>query len=217
MSLDGKLATRTGESCWITGETARAHVHELRAEADAILAGIGTVLKDDPSLTARPKNLAREKFNPPKRVILDPQLQTPPTARLLQELADSPVWIFTAPSAAQKKKERWLSLGVRVETVACRNRMLDLRAVLKRLADENILSVFVEGGPRVHTSFLDQRLVNEALIYIAPLFIGGADAPTLYMGTGVATIKDTQRLEHVERIQLGPDTLIRGILRRALS
>jgi diaminohydroxyphosphoribosylaminopyrimidine deaminase/5-amino-6-(5-phosphoribosylamino)uracil reductase len=211
-SLDGKLATTAGESKWITGPESRAHVHELRAEADTVLAGIGTILADDPSLTARPEKLSHDQFIPPMRAILDPLLKIPLQARVLQHHDTSKVWIFTSSQADPEKVQQLQNRGVSVRTVEGDQHSLNLRDVLSTLVDDGVLSVFLEGGPQIHTAFLEQNLVNELLIYIAPILIGGADAPTFYMGHGVATIQDSRRLERIERLTVGEDTLIRGIL-----
>ncbi len=211
-SLDGKLATHRGHSKWITGKEARAHVHELRAEVDAIIAGIGTVLADDPLLTARLSIPHENELIPSTRVILDPRGRIPIPCQLLDTLNEAPVHLFASNLMPEEQKERLETLGVRVDRVKGNEHQLDLREILEILAQENVLSVLVEGGGHVHTSFLERSLVNEAAIYIAPVLIGGTDSPTFYMGQGVGTMKDAKRVERVERHMLGPDTLIRGIL-----
>lgn len=212
-SLDGKLATRTGDSKWISSDASRAFAHEMRAESDAVLAGIGTVMTDDPYLTARPENLTRESFNPPVRVILDPYLTLPLKSHLLATLSQSPVWIYTSDRSTPDKQKQIESMGASLIVVPRVDSGLDLRAVLEDLGRKNILNAFVEGGPRIHTAFLEAGLVNEAAVFIAPLIVGGGGAPTFYMGQGAATIKEAKRLERIERECFGPDTLIRGILR----
>ena len=215
-SLDGKMATGTGDSKWITGEIARAHVQEIRAEADAILVGVGTVMLDDPRLTARfPLPYPCEKTRP-VRVILDPAGAIPLTSRILCDGEANPVWILGGDKFPESAQKQYLEKGARVFRVSGDELRLDLSEALQLLARENILSVLVEGGPRLHTSFLESGLVNELLIYIAPILIGGSRAPTFYMGQGVDTMSQAGRLERVERLLLGEDTLIRGILRRRL-
>lgn len=212
MSLDGKCATSTGLSQWITGETARAHVHDVRAEVDAILAGIGTITTDDPTLTSRPLNLPRGAYLPTIRVILDPGLSIPSNARVLQTIDEAPVWIFCHQINNEEKRKTLNTMGAQVFQVNGDTHQLVLDDVLTILAEKNVLSVLIEGGPTIHTAFLEKRLVNELMIYIAPKLIGGNHAPTFYMGEGVATMNDTPILEKVERHLLGDDTLIQGIL-----
>ncbi len=212
MSLDGKLSTVSGESKWITGEEARSHVHEIRAEVDAVLAGIGTVLKDNPHLTARPKFAGKREYSPPTRLILDPLGQIPLHSHLFQSIKESPLWIFTSKEIPDKTRQEIESNDARVLIVDNDGEKLDLDQILQILASENMMSVMIEGGGHVHSSFLEEKLVNEMAAYIAPVLIGGKNAPTFYMGKGVGTIKEAPRLERVNRRLLGPDTLIRGIL-----
>ncbi len=212
MSLDGKCATSTGLSKWITAETARAHVHDVRAEVDAILTGIGTITADDPSLTSRPLNLSRDTYLPTTRIILDPRLSIPSNARVLQTIDETPVWIFCHQIKDEEKHKTLSAMGAEVFQVNGDAHHLVLDQVLTILAEKNILGVLIEGGPTIHTAFLEKRLVNELMIYIAPKLIGGNLAPTFYMGQGVATMNDAPILEKVERHLLGDDTLIQGIL-----
>ncbi|MEW6234391.1 MAG: bifunctional diaminohydroxyphosphoribosylaminopyrimidine deaminase/5-amino-6-(5-phosphoribosylamino)uracil reductase RibD [Candidatus Omnitrophota bacterium] len=211
-SLDGKLCTAPGNSRWITGEAARAHVHEMRAEMDTILVGIGTIEKDDPSLTARPEGITRGEFNPPIRIVLDSTLRIRPQARLFQTINEAPVWIFCLEIASAGKRRELEQLGARIFVTPGKEGALDPAGVLSLLAQENILSVYIEGGPRIHTSFLEARLANELAIYIAPKLIGGAGAPTFYEGRGAATMKEAPLLRRIERRFLGDDVLIQGIV-----
>jgi diaminohydroxyphosphoribosylaminopyrimidine deaminase / 5-amino-6-(5-phosphoribosylamino)uracil reductase len=213
MTLDGKLATHTGHSQWITGEEARAHVHEIRAEVDAILAGIGTVKADNPLLTSRSEKTP-EGFKQPTRVILDPQLQIPRTSKLIRTIDRAPLWIFCHHSAPEYAIQELTFLRAAVTPVNGSRSALDLNEILQTLASSGVQSLMIEGGPRVHTAFLESRLVNELLIYIAPKIIGGENAPTFFMGTGEELMDRAERLERIERMPLGADTLIRGVLRR---
>lgn len=210
MSLDGKLSTHSRRSKWITGETAREHAHQLRGEMDAVLVGVGTVIHDDPILTARCPD---EEVNQPVRVVLDPMLQMSPKSRLVNTLDTAPVWIFCAPESPEHYRKQFEDHGVRITVVDRDHGKLDLYRILRELAAKSILSVMVEGGPTIHTSFLEHSLVNEVAVYIAPILIGGVNAPTFYMGQGADTIEDACRIKRVESIQLKEDTLIRGILR----
>ncbi len=213
VSLDGKLATRTGHSQWITGERARAHAHEVRAEVNAILAGIRTVLADDPRLTPRPAPPPDSGWNPPLRVILDPDLRIPLGCQLLRTQPEAPVRIYCAHEAPESAARALRDRGAQVERVHGAENQLNLKEVLASLARGGVSALLVEGGPRIHTSFLEENLVNELLVYIAPIIVGGKDAPVFYRGRGVDTINQATRLERLRRIQLGEDTLIQGIRR----
>jgi diaminohydroxyphosphoribosylaminopyrimidine deaminase/5-amino-6-(5-phosphoribosylamino)uracil reductase len=174
-SLDGKIATRTGDSKWITDETQRAHAHRTRGVVDAVIVGRGTVAADDPLLTCRagrPRRIAT-------RIVLDSQLRTPPVAKLVQTARDVPTWFFCARSAPAGRVRRLQALGCMVQTVpiARRSRLrLSLPAVLDTLGAQSMTNVLVEGGGAVLGAFFDEGLADEVHVYIAPRLIGGAAA-----------------------------------------
>lgn len=189
-SLDGRLATRTRDSRWISGEVSRRHVHRLRARADAILVGSGTVLADDPLLTARGVRLRRTAL----RVVLDARLRTPESCQLLATIGTVPVLIFTSATGAHGPKARRLrARGVDVEVVPRAHGSLSLHGVLQRLARRGVTNLMVEGGPTVLSSFFDLNLVDEAHIFVAPMLIGGAAAPSVWTGRGVAQIRKIRK------------------------
>ncbi|MBZ0257383.1 bifunctional diaminohydroxyphosphoribosylaminopyrimidine deaminase/5-amino-6-(5-phosphoribosylamino)uracil reductase RibD [bacterium] len=216
VSLDGKCATASGDSKWITSETARAHVQNSRAEVDAILAGIGTVLADEPSLTARPATLEPETFHQPLRVVLDPNLEIPLSSKLIESREQSPVWVFCGKGVSSARMEALEQLDIRVTPVPLNESRLDLPSALDALAADTVQSLWIEGGPRIHTAFLEAQLVNEAHIYIAPKFIGGSGAPSFFMGRGAATMKEAQTMERIQWQVLGDDALMQGVLRNQL-
>ncbi len=213
VSLDGKSCTASGDSKWITSKTARAHVHETRAEVDAIVVGIGAVLADDPLLNARPETLSDDEFRQPVRIVLDPKLEVPTEAKLVQTRDQSPLWVFCGEGVPTDQIERLHQLDIRVTPVQCNQHQLDLRSILEALAGDSIQSLLIEGGPTLHTSFLDSELVNEAHIYIAPKLIGGSGAPSFFMGRGAATMKDVKPLDHSQWQILGDDALLEGVVR----
>lgn len=184
VTLDGKMSTDSGRSKWITSPAARAEGHRLRAAADAVLVGVGTVLADDPSLTSHGKG------RNPIRVILDSRGRTPAKAKVRDSSA--PTLIYSRGS------------------VPTANGHLDLRAVLKDLAARGVGTLLVEGGPEVHTSFLKARLADEVRIFMAPKLAGGAKARTFFEGAGVAEMADALRLEGLAVRHIGPDLLISG-------
>ncbi|RSL32041.1 bifunctional diaminohydroxyphosphoribosylaminopyrimidine deaminase/5-amino-6-(5-phosphoribosylamino)uracil reductase RibD [Salibacterium salarium] len=194
-SLDGKTATNSGESQWITGSKAREDSHVLRHQHDAILVGIGTVLQDDPTLTARLKNGA----NHPIRVVLDRHLRIPLSAKMLQDDYAS-VWVFCSKEADNNKMELLEKAGVSV--FPCSTSSVDIKEVLQTLAENQVLSVYVEGGASVHGSFLEAKAFQEMVCYMAPKLIGGKAAPSVIGGEGIASITEVphvniRSVEHV--------------------
>lgn len=205
-SIDGRTATRTGDSRWITGPESRQRVHQLRHEHDAILIGIGTALADDPLLTDRS---GRARRRPLARVVLDDGLRLSPASRLAQTAREAPVILFTSKRAADSSASRSLaSLGVEIVTDESGGR--DLWAVLGELGSRSLQSVLVEGGARIAGSFLDQKLIDKVSFFIAPIIIGGRDARPALEGSGAATIADALRLQDIEHTHHGPDIEITG-------
>ena len=198
VSLDGKIATKSGDSRWITGPEARCRAHELRHAYDAILVGAGTVLRDDPSLTDR-SGLKRRR--PLVRVVLDDQLRLSPKSALATTTAEAPV-ILVGTSGGEDLKNK----GVEVLTLNPEN----LPAVLDELGRRSIQSVLVEGGAAVAGSFIDAGLVNKVTFFIAPKIIGGIDAPSAIAGKGVERLSEALELERVEITQRGRDIEVTG-------
>src|SRR5262249_44076328 len=188
-SLDGRIATRTGDSKWITGVEARARAQALRHEYDAILVGIGTILADDPLLTDR-TSLARRR--PLARVVLDSHLRIPFDSRLVKTASEWPTLIFTSKQEDDRasvlpvpeqstipwknKSEALLEYGVDVVCVETKDGRLDLKSVLTELGKRNLTSIIVEGGAEVAGSFVEQRLLDKVTFFIAPKIIGGREA-----------------------------------------
>lgn len=205
VTLDGKIATRTGDSKWITGEAARKHVHRLRADQDAILVGVGTVLADDPRLDVR-----HVSGPDPVRVVLDANLRTPVTARVFSSQSEAPTWIFHAKDADSKRAAALVQAGAELIDVERDQRGLDLGAVLKVLGRRDIVRLLVEGGARVHGSFLDLRLADRAAIFIAPRFIGDERAVSMAAGLGAESVRDAARLVRARMSAVGEDWLVEG-------
>ncbi len=206
MSLDGKIATRAGDSKWITGEEARRYVHELRAASDAVMAGINTVLADDPQLTARDgdgKPLSRQ----PLRVIVDSKGRICPDARLLSE----PGTTLVVTAGVDDDTERRLSqTGAHVQSLPARGGSVDLPELLRALGAREITSVLVEGGGTLLGSLFDGRMVDKVVAFIAPTIVGGAEAPTPVAGVGIERMAEARRLSCVEVRQFGSDTAVIG-------
>lgn len=167
MSLDGRTALANGASKWITGEAARNDVHHMRSRSSAIVTGIGTVLADDPHMTARPDGELASRQ--PVRVVLDRQLRTPPHAALFR--SSSPVWIFTTSASSRSALEE---AGARVDEMPASAHGLDLHAVLAELAAREINEVMVEAGPTLSGAFVAADLADEIVIYSSPKLLGHA-------------------------------------------
>lgn len=205
ISLDGKIATRTGDSRWISGPESRARAHELRHEYDAILVGVGTVLNDDPLLTDRS---GRQRRNPLVRVVLDEELKISPDSQIGKTAQDSPVIVFSGAESNDSKKELLESRGIEIVSDASGGR--DLASVLEQLGSRSLQSVLVEGGANVAAKLLEAKLVNKVTFFIAPLIIGGREAPSAVAGAGVEKIADAFELVDVEVTQLGRDIKVTG-------
>ena len=205
-SLDGKIATATGDSRWITDEEARAYAHELRAASDAIMVGIGTALADDPQLTARDSH-GNPRPRQPARVVLDSRGRLPTTARMLTEPGE------TIVAVADAEDERCLALeraGARVVRTPSPGGGVDLPALLAELGRNDTTSVLVEGGGAVLGSLFDAGLVDKVVAFVAPTIIGGAGAPSPVAGVGAERIADAVRLSRVRTLSLGRDVAIIG-------
>jgi diaminohydroxyphosphoribosylaminopyrimidine deaminase/5-amino-6-(5-phosphoribosylamino)uracil reductase len=203
-SLDGKIATRTGDARWISDEQMRAHAHRVRGRLDAIIVGRRTVEHDDPLLTCRTGDMGRAgragRAGRPRRIatriILDAGLHTPQTAQLVCTARQTPTWIFCGPRAAKPRIRKLQSAGCEVHQVPPdpSGAGVSLTAVLDVLGAHAMTNVLVEGGGQVLGSFFDQKLADELHVYIAPLLIGGAAAPSPLAAKGPARIAETLRL-----------------------
>src|SRR5699024_10860097 len=189
-SLDGKIATHTGDSKWITGSEARSDVHADRHRHDAILVGIGTVLADNPHLTTRLPNGGKN----PVRIILDSQLQTPLDANVVID-GEAETWIFTGNGVAEEKRKRFEQFK-QVRIISQDDfEQISLPAMLETLGQANIMTLYVEGGATINDAFVRAGLVDQFIFYIAPKLIGGRDAPAAISGIGFTKIQDTVELD----------------------
>jgi diaminohydroxyphosphoribosylaminopyrimidine deaminase/5-amino-6-(5-phosphoribosylamino)uracil reductase len=205
ITLDGRIATGSGDSRWVTGEAARAEVHRLRDRVDAVVVGAGTALADDPLLTTRlPGGGGRD----PVRVVLDSRLRLPRRLHLFHPES-------AAPTLVAHVTEREPRLGAGVEPLRCRagrDGRVDLADLLARLRARGVAHVLVEGGGEVHRAFLAAGLADEVLLFVAPKILGGG-VPWL-SGEGPARMADALRLENVEVRAVGEDLVVRGVPRR---
>jgi diaminohydroxyphosphoribosylaminopyrimidine deaminase / 5-amino-6-(5-phosphoribosylamino)uracil reductase len=210
VSLDGKIATNSGESKWITGEKARAFGMRLRLGADAILCGINTVLRDDPSLTIRGHAPGHKVF---RRIILDRAARTPLTAKVVTDEQATNTTIVVS-SGADEKCVRELQKRVRVivAPVGRDRRAFKLAPLLETLAAENVTSILVEGGGDTHATFLSQKLANRICFFYAPLIISGRNAPKALAGEHTVNEGKGYRLKSPEWQPLGPDLLLTALV-----
>jgi diaminohydroxyphosphoribosylaminopyrimidine deaminase/5-amino-6-(5-phosphoribosylamino)uracil reductase len=201
VTLDGRIATHTGDARWVTGEEARRWVHRLRDRVDAVLVGAGTARADDPRLTAR---LPSGRGHDPVRVVLDTELALPAGLKLFHARSSAPTLVAHASS----RKRR---LGPGVELLRCRRGEggVDLRDLLGKLAARGVTHLLVEGGARVHARFLEEGLVDRVAVFVAPK-LAGADGVPLFAGPGPARMADALRLEEVQVEQIGNDVLVQG-------
>ncbi|RNB89601.1 bifunctional diaminohydroxyphosphoribosylaminopyrimidine deaminase/5-amino-6-(5-phosphoribosylamino)uracil reductase RibD [Brevibacillus fluminis] len=191
MTLDGKIAAKTGHSQWITGEAARREVHQLRHRHDAILVGINTVIADDPELTARLYQTERQ----PVRVILDSTLRMPLNARVVTD-GKAPTWVFTTRRAPLDKIEAIRRLGVQVLVLDAQ--VIEIGMLLNTLGQAGITSLLVEGGTGVNGAFFDARAIQKLISYLACKLIGGAAAPVPFGGGGIAYMHEAVWLDDIE-------------------
>jgi diaminohydroxyphosphoribosylaminopyrimidine deaminase/5-amino-6-(5-phosphoribosylamino)uracil reductase len=206
-SLDGKIATATGESQWLTAEPTRTFAHRLRHQVDAILVGIGTVLADDPRLTTR---LPHSKD--PIRLILDSRLRLPLTARVINPVSPAPTWVACRDQAPKEKVRALQQLGVEVLIMPEEAGLIALRPLLEFLGQRQIQSLLVEGGAETLGSFFDQGLVDKFYFFYAPKFLGGWNALGVLGGQGVAHLRDAPLARDLTIRRLGTDIMISGYL-----
>ncbi len=207
-TLDGKIATAAGESRWITGTRARAYTHHLRSRVDAVLVGLGTVLADDPELTARDGRGTRD----PHRVIVDERLATPPTARALRPREGSMGIVATTRRAPASRRRRLEQRGVRVLTALSRDGLVDLQDLMRRLGALGITSVLIEGGSELNASAVRSGVVNKVITMLAPTLLGGRDAIGAIGGRSPGRLHDAVRLREVSTRRLGEDVIVEGYL-----
>jgi diaminohydroxyphosphoribosylaminopyrimidine deaminase/5-amino-6-(5-phosphoribosylamino)uracil reductase len=197
-TLDGKIATRTGDSRWISNEESRRWLHRWRDTFQAILVGSGTVLRDDPML--------RGAKTRPTRIILDSDARTPAEAQVIRTAREQATILAVTPDAPAARVKRLEKAGAQILVLDIR----DLGLVFRTLAGEGIHKILVEGGGEVHASVLEERLADEACVFVAPKIIGGRDAKTAVEGVGLDSMSQALRLDRVTVDRLGDDVVIRG-------
>jgi len=217
-SLDGRIATHTGHSQWITSPQARQRGHELRQSVDVIMVGADTVIQDDPALTVRLDD-AYEKVEHPRPIIFDSRGRIPLTHQLLNGSLSTTSTVVTTDQMTEEHRVALESKGNRVLVMPtdASGKRPDLKAVLEILGDEGVQSVLVEGGPSLQGAFLDAGLIDEVWSFIAPTLIGGESAPAAFAATGAPTLDKATRLEHIRSEWVGPDLLLRAMVSTSSS
>lgn len=202
-TLDGKIATHSLDSKWITSEEARLDVHLLRSQHMAILVGVGTVIADDPELTARIPNGRN-----PLRIVLDSTLRIPLDSKIIKNrVADT--WIFTSTNHDAEKRKALEGLGISIYETSSENQV-DVLDVVHLLGEKGISSLFIEGGGTINAAFLENGLVDKVVFYFAPKLVGGKIAPTFIEGTGVEWMKDAVDIRDGEFSKIGKDFKFTG-------
>ncbi|MFH2092069.1 MAG: bifunctional diaminohydroxyphosphoribosylaminopyrimidine deaminase/5-amino-6-(5-phosphoribosylamino)uracil reductase RibD [Pseudomonadota bacterium] len=212
-TLDGMIATSTGDSKWITCETSRNYGHQIRHEVDGILIGSGTLHADDPSLTARIPNFQAKD---PVRIILDTHLTIHPDAKVLNPSSTAKntakTIVVIGPNVLEDKKKLIQKKGATLLEVGLNEQGLDLNELMIKLGQLSILSLLIEGGGTVAASALKERIVNKVLYFMAPRFLGGNDGVPVFCGKGPVLIKDTFKLKHMDIVRFDDDIMVQGYL-----
>ncbi|MGQ9749861.1 bifunctional diaminohydroxyphosphoribosylaminopyrimidine deaminase/5-amino-6-(5-phosphoribosylamino)uracil reductase RibD [Desulfosoma sp.] len=207
-TLDGRTATRTGDSRWVSGEASRRLVHKMRATMDAVLVGIGTALADDPLLTAR---LGAKTYRQPVRIVLDAQARLPLASQLVQTAQQNPVLVACSDIAPKAARERLTAQGVQVVVLPFQDPFgVDLKALLNELGRRSITSVLVEGGSRIQGAFLDHGLADDCYFFYAPKILGDASGVPMFQGRSRLALGEAVPLYACETRRVGQDILVYG-------
>ena len=212
MTLDGKIATPNGQARWITGVAARQDVQNVRTRVDAILVGVGTILKDNPSLSARgtqpesSKRMGRQ----PVRVILDSRLRTPLSSNVVRWAVEQATIVCTTSGASKSTIQQFRQRGVEVWVLPGASGGVSLRACLRKMGQEGLLSVLIDGGSTVNATAVREGVVDHVRLYLAPKLLGGQDAKSVIGGLSPKNLSRAHTLEDVKVRRLGPDFLITG-------
>jgi diaminohydroxyphosphoribosylaminopyrimidine deaminase/5-amino-6-(5-phosphoribosylamino)uracil reductase len=203
VSLDGRIATRTGDSKWISNERSRLLVHRIRNQVDGVLVGIGTVVKDDPLLTVR---LTQGKIKDPLRIVLDPRLRISPKARILA--GPGKTLVVSGTRAPIHKKQELEKRGVEILALPDRDGQISIKELLSHLGRRGITSLLIEGGAEVYGSFLDERQGDKLVVFIAPCLIGGRKAIGMIGGTGITRMTEAMRFKEMRVKRLAGDIFV---------
>jgi diaminohydroxyphosphoribosylaminopyrimidine deaminase/5-amino-6-(5-phosphoribosylamino)uracil reductase len=213
MTLDGKVATRTGDSKWISGERSRGLAHRWRASVDAVIVGIGTALADDPQLTARPDGPPAEEARQPRRVVFDTTARLPPSSQLVAAAGEVPLTVVVSRAAARADTDALEAAGAQVLVATGENEPARVRSALDQLGALGVASALLEGGPHLAGAFLDADEIDEIRLFLAPLLLGGSSARDPLEGQGVERISEALHALTIDCARIGEDLLISARLR----
>ncbi|MFW6139906.1 MAG: bifunctional diaminohydroxyphosphoribosylaminopyrimidine deaminase/5-amino-6-(5-phosphoribosylamino)uracil reductase RibD [Acidobacteriota bacterium] len=209
VTLDGKTATKTYSSQWISSPQTREYMHLLRGEHDAIMVGINTILKDDPQLTVRHPGWHGKKIT---RIILDSHLRISLKSQILSTLSKGNIFIFTLKKAPSEKKDSLEKKGVKVIPIPEKKHKVDLKKALEWLGENQISSVLVEGGGLLYTQILESKTADKIILSVSPKLVGGQQAPGLFQGKGIEIMSDSMKLKKIKTMKIGQDLIVRGYL-----
>jgi diaminohydroxyphosphoribosylaminopyrimidine deaminase/5-amino-6-(5-phosphoribosylamino)uracil reductase len=213
MSLDGKIATKIGDSRWITGEESREVGHRLRDEYDAVMVGVGTIIRDNPRLDVR---LEEWENNNPLRVIIDSSGRIPLKAQVVETASEIPTLVATTQRISVKKADDLRKKGAEVLVLGEKRGRVDLAKLLTELGKREIVSVLLEGGSILATSAIEDSLVDKFILFVAPKLIGG-NAPSFLVGEGIEKIQEAKELEITDVKQIGKDVMIEAYPKQSTS
>jgi diaminohydroxyphosphoribosylaminopyrimidine deaminase/5-amino-6-(5-phosphoribosylamino)uracil reductase len=216
MTLDGKVATRTGDSKWISSETSRELAHRWRASVDAVVVGIGTALADDPQLTARIERGGRDEIAPvrqPRRVVFDSTARLPLDSQLVTQAPEIPLTVVISRAAPRSAADALETAGADVIVTTGANEPARVRSALDQLGEAGITAILLEGGPHLAGAFLDCGEIDEIRLFLAPLLLGGSSARDPLEGEGVERISEAVRAMTLDCERVGDDVLVSARLR----
>ncbi|MGN6373801.1 MAG: bifunctional diaminohydroxyphosphoribosylaminopyrimidine deaminase/5-amino-6-(5-phosphoribosylamino)uracil reductase RibD [Solirubrobacteraceae bacterium] len=213
MTLDGKVATRAGDSQWISCEESRLLAHRWRAAVDAVVVGIGTALADDPQLTARPDGIPAEPERQPRRVVFDSLARLPTNSQLLAAADQVPLTVVVSRAASRADTDALEAAGAQVLVATGENEPARVRSALDQLGADGVASVLLEGGPHLAGAFLDAGEIDEIRLFLAPVLLGGRTARDPLEGEGVERISDALRALTFDCDRVGEDLLVSARLR----
>lgn len=213
-TLDGRIATHTGDARWISNERSRRFVHRLRCALDGILVGIGTALADDPLLTAR--SAVKPACRQPVRVILDSRLDLPLESKLVKTARDVPLWVACSEKASQEREAKLVEAGALVLRLPQRGGLVDLSCLLEELGKRRITSLLVEGGARVMGAFLEDRLADDVFFFYAPKILGDPSGVPMISGRARERMSDALQVYDLRVKRFGEDVMLYGRLRAEL-
>ncbi len=207
-TLDGKTATRMGQSQWITGKAALRYVHRLRGTMDAVMVGIGTVLKDDPLLTCRSSRPPHQ----PLRIVVDTSLRLPEDGNLVSSVGIAPLLVATGPDVDPSRRDRLLSRGVEILSLPLYNGKVDLKQLMVMLGERRVTSILAEGGSQLNASLLRRGIVHKVLFFYAPKILGGQESLSMFAGPSPDVLGDAVPVKSWKIRRMGEDFLFQGYL-----